>query len=269
MQFRTSDKQITKSFSSKSFAYTIEKYTYQGHQIRYVSTQLKAQKPKITLLFIHGAPGSSDAFYTYLQHPKLLAHARLVSVDRPGYGYSDFGKSITSIQEQARLLQPILQKFHSASHPVVLVGHSYGGTIAARLAMDFPELANHLIMLSPAIDPDLEKIFWFSNLPRTFPFHWLSPRSFKVAADEKFTHEEELREMLPYWEKICIPVWHVHGNKDQIVPYLNVEFSRKMLGHVPLKIISLPNANHFIPWKEEKQIISIILHSIRTFSRQE
>src|SRR4051812_3092391 len=46
-----------------------------------------------TLLFIHGSPGSWTAFKPYLKDTALLKRYRLVAIDRPGFGYSHFGRA--------------------------------------------------------------------------------------------------------------------------------------------------------------------------------
>ena len=43
----------------------------------------------ILVCFIHGAPGSGMDFKKYMIDSNLLSHARLMIVDRPGYGNSD------------------------------------------------------------------------------------------------------------------------------------------------------------------------------------
>jgi pimeloyl-ACP methyl ester carboxylesterase len=43
------------------------------------------------------------------------------------------------------------------------VGRSYGAAIAAKLAMDYPDLVKKLFLISPACAPKLEKYWWFSK----------------------------------------------------------------------------------------------------------
>ena len=90
------------------------------------------------VVFMHGSPGSANAFEDYLADTSLTNHVQLISIDRPGYGYSDFGKAAKSLDQQSRLLKPILEK-HAASK-TILVGHSLGAPLIVRMAMDFPTL---------------------------------------------------------------------------------------------------------------------------------
>ncbi|WP_460996415.1 alpha/beta fold hydrolase [Spirosoma harenae] len=53
---------------------------------RYVSIGA-ADKP--TLVFVHGSPGSWNAFASYLKDSLFLEHYRMVSLDRPGFEDSE------------------------------------------------------------------------------------------------------------------------------------------------------------------------------------
>ena len=56
-----------------------------------------------TLLFVHGTPGSWDAFKAYLKNKELLQYYRIISIDRPGFGYSDFGNAM-NLTEQTKII---------------------------------------------------------------------------------------------------------------------------------------------------------------------
>jgi pimeloyl-ACP methyl ester carboxylesterase len=60
---------------------------FDGHNLHYIETG-NAQKPT---LILHGSPGSWNAFKEYLQDTTLLKKYRMIAIDRPGFGYSDFG----------------------------------------------------------------------------------------------------------------------------------------------------------------------------------
>ena len=82
-----------------------------------------------TVLFVHGSPGSWDNFLDFMRHPDLLNNFRLVSVDRPGFGKSESGMPERSLQQQAMLINSVLEVEGSSS---ILVGHSYGGPVIAK-----------------------------------------------------------------------------------------------------------------------------------------
>ena len=245
MQFRMSDKRMRKKFKEILHQVKIDTYKAGDYSIRYVEV---GEEDKPMILFVHGAPGSSQDFISYLQDTELVARARMIAVDRPGYGYSCFGKTCTSIEQQAACIAPIL-RLNKNDKPVLLVGHSYGGPIVLRLAMDYPDIANgSILLLAPAIDPDNEKKFWF-NKPFSYKgLRWILPRSFRVANDEKITHSDELRLMLPFWDSLKNRTVYVHGHKDWIVNIKNSVYGLKKMPNAVVDSVFLPDMDHLMIW---------------------
>lgn len=258
MQFRTSPKGIASEFENAQVAPVIKDVDFEEKNFRYVEVvDSRYQKP--TIIFIHGAPGSSDNYFQFMRDPKMVSSFDMVSVDRLGYGYSDFGKAEISLVKQAKSLKPILNEYKNT--PTVLVGHSYGGPIAAKVAVLFPEYVQGILLLAPAIDPENEKIVSIAWMGKTPPFRWITPKSWKVATDEKYSHIEELKKMLPDWSKLCIPVTYIQGDKDRLVPYENLAFAKRMIDDSCLKAIGIPGEDHFLPWSQE-QLIKDELYSL-------
>jgi pimeloyl-ACP methyl ester carboxylesterase len=114
------------------------------------------------IIFVHGSPGGWDAFMPYFRIPELREHFRLISVDRPGYGKSSFGKSEPSLKKQAATLSKVFD-FLSPENKVILVGHSLGGPVIAQLAIDFSERIHALLFIAASMDPDLEKTKWIQH----------------------------------------------------------------------------------------------------------
>lgn len=247
MLFRTSDKKTIRYFEKRSVEVGIHYIDYGGRQVRYLETGGEPAGDEL-VLFVHGAPGAADNFYRYLADPALLARAWLVAIDRLGYGYSDYGHAETSLTVQADQIRHVLDQY--PGRKAILVGHSFGGPIVARCAIDFPERIAATVMLAPVNDPASEPIFWFSHLARWPRTRWMLPDALQVAGDEKFSHVEELRKLEGDWASLRVPVVHIHGNRDFVAPPANIDFSRR---HIPsrfLKLIVLPRTGHFIPWTD-------------------
>ncbi|MDX2306362.1 MAG: alpha/beta hydrolase [Microscillaceae bacterium] len=254
-KMRMRDKAIYEEFSNTAYKPKIVRYTIEEREIYYVEVGADTLP---MVLFIHGAPGSWIAFKEFMKDSTLLRKARMISVDRPGHGYSGLGKAEISIKKQAALLKPILDLNKNPKAPI-LVGHSYGGPIIAQMAMDYPELVGPLVMAAPAIDPKNEKVFWVSYPADWFLFRWALPRSIRVTNDEKLSHVEELNKMLPYWQQLHNPTTLIHGEKDGLVPIENSYFGEKMMLNAPLEVIYDPKLNHLIPWKRPDLIKNAIL----------
>ncbi|MBA3647302.1 MAG: alpha/beta hydrolase [Chitinophagales bacterium] len=254
-----SPEQMNNYFRDKPMPPRFITYKELNHQMFYATTGSDTNQ---LILFVHGAPGSWDAFIKYLGDTVLMNHAQLVSVDRPGYGKSGLGQSVASIEDQARMIQPILDA-NKSNKPAIIIGHSLGGAVIARIAMDYPDKVGELIFLAPAIDPDHEKI-WKISYPANWKiFKWMVPPVWKVTNDEKLSHSAELKKMLPLWSDIHCHCVYMYGAKDAIVPPENVEFAKRMLVNAPLEIIAFPHENHFIPWTKKDSIIKVILNCLR------
>ncbi len=260
MSFRYSDKKITSEFKNEDLQPEIKYHIFQGKSIRYIELITNNRLPYV--VFIHGAPGSSADYFDYFRDESLYCKVNLISVDRLGYGYSDFGKSQTSIQYQAEAINTIIEKC-CAKQKVILVGHSFGGPIALRMAMDYAGTFSSLLLLAPALDPDNEQEIKLAYLALKAPTSWVTPKALKVAANEKFAHSAELKKMLPFYNKITIPVYHLHGNKDSLVPYENLNFSKKHFLPNILRPISIDEEDHFLPWSQKELIVKTIIEAIK------
>ncbi|MFZ4736913.1 MAG: alpha/beta fold hydrolase [Bradymonadia bacterium] len=74
---------------------------------------------------------------------------RVIAVDLPGFGRSSKPAADYSMSQQAGWLAAFL-RLVAPDTPAVVVGHSMGGQIALRLALDAPELVSALCLLAPA-----------------------------------------------------------------------------------------------------------------------
>ena len=67
-----------------------------------------------------------------------------VALDLPGFGASPLPKVAGGARYYAELLAPVLRQI--SDEPLVLVGHSNGGSIALVLAVTHPELVSALVV---------------------------------------------------------------------------------------------------------------------------
>lgn len=256
MTFRMSEKEIDKHFKDKNISATQNAFKVEKRTQHFVATG-KEDSP--TVVFVHGSPGSLSAFIDFLSDSALLLRAHLVTIDRPGFGYSNFGKAEPSLRVQAALLQPLLQ-LRKQHRPIILVGHSLGGPVIARMAMDYPDLVDGLIIVAGSIDPELEPNERWFRVPLATPFFsWLMPLSFKASNDEILEAKKELELLLPLWKNIKCPVIVLQGKNDKLVPPGNADFAKRMLTNAPVTVVLQENVNHFIPWTHPELIQQAIL----------
>ena len=254
MSFRLSDEKIQKAFEGSKHSPSINYLDFQGKQLRYLT--LHNDTSKAYVVFIHGAPGSSTDYINYFKDSAFHSRYNLVSMDRLGYGYSEFGHAETSMEQQAASIQTLIEK-HCKNQRIILVGHSYGGPIAVRMAMDYPDRYKAILLLAPALDPNNEKVIKIAHLGTYKLTSMLTPPAIRTAAFEKTTHVEELEKMLPLYPKIKIPVHHLHGTKDSLVPFANLQFSLNHFGS-NFKARALQEVDHFLPWSHYDLIVEKI-----------
>jgi len=76
----------------------------------------------------------------------LKGHYRVVSPDLPGYGGSVEIGGQEGLRGDAA---PVIDLIEEVGAPVDLVGHSYGGAVALKIAADRPELVRSLCLIEP------------------------------------------------------------------------------------------------------------------------
>jgi pimeloyl-ACP methyl ester carboxylesterase len=150
-KMRFTDKQTQKYFDKTTTTFHDTTIRFDDYNIHYIETG-NVQKP--TLLFIHGSPGSWNAFKEYLSDTLLLNKYRMIAIDRPGFGYSNFSEAENLSVQSQRISQFI--KNIDNKKALILVGHSVGGPVVAKLAVDHPAWYSRIVILAGSLDPKAE-----------------------------------------------------------------------------------------------------------------
>ncbi|MGK4568839.1 alpha/beta fold hydrolase [Flavobacterium sp. 3HN19-14] len=124
MTMRTSTKKTREYFAKEKTTYIDKTADFGTYKIHYIETG-KPDNP--TLFFIHGSPGSWDAYKSYLSDTLLLKKYRMIAIDRPGFGYSNYGDAQDLGTQSARIYS-LIKKIDNHK-PMVLVGHSLGSRL--------------------------------------------------------------------------------------------------------------------------------------------
>ncbi len=245
MKFRISDRKAGAEFEQKGLHVSFLNLKTEGISLHYAKAGADTMP---TLFLIHGSPGSWDAFKIYMMDTALLQRFRIISVDRPGFGFSDFGTAY-DLEDQSRLINKIIQKENNQK-PVHLAGHSIGGPVIIHLAENHPEAFASLTLLAGSISPyDEPKEYWRYFFMYT-PLKWLMPGAFKPSNNEIIYFKKDLYHIDTMYAALQMPITFIHGDNDGFVTVKNVEYGKKKLLHNPaVKLIIIPGASHFIPWE--------------------
>jgi len=255
LKLRTSDSKALKEFDSARVQLTIKTIRVKESVLHYVMTGNDTLQ---TIIFVHGSPGSWDAFKEYLKDKDLLSKYRMVSIDRPGFGYSDFGKAV-NLQEESDIISPLFSALKN-NKPVYLVGHSLGGPMIVQLAADNPNTISGLVILSGAIDVKLEQPEKWRHVIMQFPLKYLIPGSLRPSNKELWYLKTDLIKLEPRFKEITCPVYILHGDKDPLVDYGNLAFgARAFINSSKIDTITIQGANHFIPWQHYDIIKKVLL----------
>lgn len=202
------------------------------------------------VILVHGTPGSALAWTDYLLAPP--PGVELIALDRPGFGRSGPEASMPGLAEQAAAVAALMP---ADGRRNLLLGHSLGGAVVARVAAEHPERVAALVLLAASLDPAQERIHPLQRLGDWGPMRGLLPRSLRNANDELLAFKPELETLAGMLPRIRAKVVIVHGTQDDLVPVANVAFMQSHLtGSSCVKTVLLDGRNHFLPWNSEADV---------------
>ncbi len=133
-----------------------EQYGSIGDSLRFVDHYVQAGTVKARywaagahgtpILFIHGLGASVQIWRPALE--VIGRKHRVLAVDLPGFGRSDKPDAPYTLEYMANFIRDFLDMIGVPR--VTLVAHSFGGAVALRFALDFPERLERLVLVAPA-----------------------------------------------------------------------------------------------------------------------
>ncbi|MDQ8202052.1 alpha/beta hydrolase [Pelagicoccus sp. SDUM812003] len=251
MSFRKTEKEIRAHFEARGQALPEFLEIEDGTGRIFVAYKGDLQSP--TVVFVHGSPGSWDNFIHMLSDESLNSRYTVAAVDRPGFGRSRPSRAEPSLEIQARRIHDAVTGA-GLGLPAIWVGHSLGGPVVARLAVDFPNAARGLVLVAPSMDPELEELKWYNYLAKFPLFRWGLSRAWRNSNDEIFPHRSELELLEKELSEIRCPTIVLQGDRDELVPPGNADYVKRKFLNAPVDLRMLSGANHFIPWTRPEQI---------------
>lgn len=255
MTMRNSVKETQTYFEQQNVAYVDSTIIISDREIHYIMT---GNDEAPTLVFVHGSPGSWDAWESYMSDHKLLEQYRMIAMDRPGFGHSDFRKSL-NLEAQAQVLNQFLNQLGNG-RPMTLIGHSYGGPLIVKMALEDASSYENLVILAGALDPEAEHPEKWRKPLTWIPLKYLVPGALKPSNDELWMLKQDLIDLKPELAGLSQKVIIIHGTVDKLVPYQNVPFMEgAFVNAAKVEVIRLENERHFIVWDREDLIKDTLL----------
>ncbi len=146
----------------------IEINGFRQHVIELGSGAGSREAPPVVLL--HGAGANLQDMNLALGE-RLAARHRVILIDRPGFGFSARRRGDgSSPAYQASVLRELFDKL--GVDRAIVVGHSWGGTLALTFALDFPGRVAGLVLIAAPTHPGLWRMTKLNALLAS-PIGWL------------------------------------------------------------------------------------------------
>jgi pimeloyl-ACP methyl ester carboxylesterase len=136
-----------------------------------------AASPRLTFILIHGAWQGAWAWDAIVPRLRALGH-EAIAVDLPGNGHNPLPPEQVNLERYAAHVVGIID---ATQGPVVMVGHSMGGTTAAQICELRPERIALAIFLAAFMLPDGLSVLQFYEL---YLEPWMRGAHKRVSYDE-------------------------------------------------------------------------------------
>lgn len=113
-----------------------------------IETHATAQGEGPVLLILHGW-GSSSNSWTRIQGELAKDGFCVVCLDMPGFGETSPPSEAWGVDSYASFVLTFIDSM--SVERIVLLGHSFGGQVAVKIAAEHPEIVEKLILVAPAV----------------------------------------------------------------------------------------------------------------------
>ncbi len=113
------------------------------------------------VLLIHGAGANAQELMNALGAP-LSDTVRVIAMDRPGFGGSAPLAPGPRLSGHAATVAALIEA-EGLERPIIL-GHSYGGAVALRFALDYPDMASGFVLLGAPSQAYVGPVAWYNHV---------------------------------------------------------------------------------------------------------
>ncbi len=244
-----------------------------------------------TVLILHGWGSSLE---NWIPVKNLLENQgyKVFVPDLPGFGETPKPEKPWSIDDYVEWIKRFCEKqkqVHGKSiEPFFLIGHSFGGGIAVKFTIKYPQKISRLVLIAPAIvrQKRIKQYIYFLlskigklifSLPilsflqpviRKILYRFLGVADYyklyiqkELNMKETFKKviKEDLQKFLPQIKTRTFIIW---GDKDKVTPLSDAYVIQKRIQNSHLKII--PEGGHSLHFQVPEKFVEIIIQFLRS-----
>jgi pimeloyl-ACP methyl ester carboxylesterase len=248
--------------------------------VKEIETNYKIGGRGENFLILHGWNGSSDSWRKIIEI--LETKFRVISPDFPGFGKTETPKIPWSLNDFVEWLKEFTEELNLKEF--FLLGHSFGGRVAIRFSIFYPEKVKKLILISSAgIRQEWgwkEKvIFQISKIGNAIfsKNHFLRFKDgtrnlfYRIARVKDYSKakgvmketmkkivEEDLLPELPKIQKETLIIW---GEKDKIIPLKYAFLFKEKIKNSKLEI--LPKIGHSPHLEDPEKLAEVLISNLK------
>ncbi len=202
-------------------------------------------------IWIHGTPGNwTDSAYL-CRDKDFISQVKLVMLDRPGWGESQYRNNprpVTSFEEIGDLIKPLLLKMKRdyPDIPILLLGHSWGGSLVPSIALNHPELVGGVLVLAAGLSPELTKPRWYNRFVSTSFGNSIIGNGLRQANIEIYALRPQLSSLHNRWFNLTQPIIVVQGETDKLVNPKNADYAESVLPKNNSRVLRLSKQGHLL-----------------------
>jgi long-chain acyl-CoA synthetase len=215
--------------------------------IRLSAIDVQPERSARTLVFLHGFGGWATQWRKQLQF--FSDSNRCIAPDLRGHGFSDKLDSSYSMDELMADLDAVLAALHTPDR-FVLLGHSFGGGMAAQYAVQHPERVEKLVLVATPGEFQLNPLFQLGlrlplpilKLVAPFTRRWLG-------ASPVYLKLMYLNAMKPWsgwslFRDIQTPTLVITGHRDRV--FAHEAFEQVVQRIVGAQHVDVPVSSHLV-----------------------
>lgn len=237
---------------------------------------------QLPLILLHGVMGNSESWKPQVEH--FRDKRRIVVFDLRGHGQSDKPPEKYSIKQFSEDLFSFMKNLEIEK--AIIAGHSMGGMIALKFALDHQEMVERLILIDTAAKVSFGRklLLSISKFLMNISYESFVRRYISITLRKSYSQselekaQEKVLKTPKYVAKSCfaaikdfdvtselasiqVPTFIVHGSEDTQQPLSQAKY---MKGHIPeAELVIIEGAGHAAVIESPEKIWEAIEQFIR------